>query len=62
MTILGTTKELVEFHMIDDAFFLKPKIQVPDSEKLLAIPDEKFKIFFNVERSNLVTQAVTSLP
>jgi hypothetical protein len=62
MTIWGTTKELVEFHMIDDAFFLKPKIQVPDSEKLLAIPNKKFKIFSSVERSNLVTQAVSLLP
>lgn len=62
MIVFGPTKELVEFHMIDDTFVSKPKIQIPDSEKLLAISDEKFKGFSDTERSNLITQAVAPKP
>jgi hypothetical protein len=62
MTILGTTKELVEFHMIDDTFVSKPKILIPDLEKLLVISDKKFRGFSDTERSNLLTQATISAP
>ncbi len=62
MLIFGPTKELVEFHMIDDAFVSKLKISIPNLEKLLAIPDEKFKGFSDTERSNLVKQAIAPMP
>jgi hypothetical protein len=62
MTIFGPTKELVEFHMMDDAFVSKPKIFLADSEKLLAIPNATFNGFSDMERSNLVLQFTGAKP
>jgi hypothetical protein len=58
LTIFGATKELVEYHVLDDSLFLRPRIQIQikDLEKLLAIPDEEFRGFDALQRSNLLFQ------
>ena len=57
VTVFGATKELVEYHVLDDSLFLRPRIQVKDSEKLVAISDEEFRKFDMLQRSNLLFQA-----
>ena len=37
---------------------LRPKLAVNDYEKLLAIPNEEFKTYDDLERSNLLVQFV----
>ena len=54
MTVFGPTSELVEYHLYDDALMLRPKLAVKDYEQLLAIPNEEFKKYSDLERSNLV--------
>ena len=61
VTISGATKELVEYHVYDDSLFLRPRIQIKDAEKLLAISDEEFRKLDALQRSNLVVQ-FTGLP
>jgi hypothetical protein len=56
VAVFGATKELVESHVLDDSLFLRPRIRVKDPEKLLAIPDEEFRKFDAMQRSNLVVQ------
>lgn len=56
VTVFGATKELVEYHVLDNSLFLRPRIQIKDAEKLLSIPDEEFRSFDAVQRSNLVAQ------
>lgn len=54
LTILGATKELIEFHILDDTLFLRPGIRINDQEKLLSIPDAEFQAFDALQRSNFV--------
>ncbi len=56
VTIFGATKELVEYHVLDDSLFLRPRIQIKDAEKLLSISDEEFRRFDALQRSNLVVE------
>jgi len=57
MTILGPTKELIEYHLLDDSLMLRPKLLDPkDVEKLLAITDEDFSRFSDAQRGNLAAQ------
>ena len=56
VTVFGATKELVESHVLDDSLFLRPRIRIKDPEKLLAIPDEEFRRFDAMQRSNLVVR------
>src|SRR5207245_2725777 len=44
LTILGTTKELIEFHLMDRTLSRRPE-PIMDIEKLLAIPDAEFNRF-----------------
>jgi hypothetical protein len=57
ITILGSTKELIEFHILDDTLFLRPRITINGQQKLLAIPDAEFQGFDPLQRSNLVIQS-----
>lgn len=59
LTILGCTKELIEFHILDDALFVRPAIRITDQAKLLSIPDPEFQTFDALQRSNLVFQCAT---
>lgn len=54
VTVLGTTKELVEYHVLDDSLFTEPRIQINDQSELLAIADADFQNFTLAQRSNLV--------
>lgn len=56
MTIFGPTKELIEYHLFDDALMLRPKLEIKDFEKLLAIPDSDFKQYTQAQRDGLVKQ------
>lgn len=56
MTIFGPTKELIEYHLMDDALMLRPKIEIKDAERLLTISNEVFHTFDDMHRSNLVEQ------
>lgn len=58
LTALGTTKELVEYHMLDDSLFVRPRLQVPEPEKLLSIKDVEFQSFDALQRSNLLSGVV----
>jgi hypothetical protein len=64
VTVFGATKELVEYHVLDDSLFLRPRIQIKDPEELLAIPDEEFRKLDSAQRSNLVVRfaGVTEKP
>jgi hypothetical protein len=54
MTVFGPTKELIEYHLLDDSLMLRPKLEVKDFESLLAIPDTAFDQFSDPQRGNLV--------
>jgi hypothetical protein len=56
LTVLGTTKELVEYHVLDDSLFLRPPIKIPIQDELLAIADAEFQGFSAVQRSNLLAR------
>jgi len=58
VTVLGSTKELIEYHILDDALFISPRIAVPDQTTLLAIPDSEFQAFTPLQRSNLIFQSL----
>lgn len=60
VTILGSSKELVEYHVLDDTLFTSPRITITDQTTLLAIPDSEFQTFTALQRSNLVFQSVTA--
>lgn len=61
MTIFGATKELVEYHVLDDSLFLRPRIVIKNAEKLLSIPDEEFAKWTTVQRSNLVMESAGTI-
>jgi hypothetical protein len=56
MTIFGPTRELIEYHLFDDALMLRPKLTIKDYEELLTITNETFYKFDEMQRSNLVKQ------
>jgi hypothetical protein len=56
LTILGPTKELIEYHVLDDSLFLRSRLQITEPQKLLAIPDAEFETFDTLQRSNLLAQ------
>lgn len=56
MTIFGPTKELIEYHLLDDSLMLRPKLAVKDPDKLLSISNSVFYQFNDLQRSNLVEQ------
>jgi hypothetical protein len=56
VTVFGPTKELIEYHLLDDSLMLRPKLEVKDIESLLAIPNSAFYKFGDLQRSNLVRQ------
>jgi hypothetical protein len=62
LTILGTTKELTEFHVLDDSLFLRPRITIGGQARLCAMPDAEFQSLDALQRSNLVFQCTTATP
>lgn len=56
VTIFGATKELVECRVLDDSLFSRPRIQLKEMEKLLAISNDEFGSLPATERSNLVVR------
>ena len=56
MTVFGPTKELIEYHLLDDSMMLRPKLEIKDFEKLLTITNTAFYQFDDTQRSNLVRQ------
>ena len=60
MAIFGPTKELIEYHLLDDSLMLRPKIEIKDVDKLLAIPDSDFKQYDEAQGNDLVRQFAPS--
>lgn len=60
--IFGATKELVGYHVLDDSLFLRPRIQVKEPEKLLAISDADFKSFSSAQRNDLIARFIGPAP
>ncbi|HZL13094.1 MAG TPA: hypothetical protein VFC85_03025 [Verrucomicrobiae bacterium] len=58
MTIFGPTKQLIEYHVMDDALMLRPKLEIKNTEKLLTISNEVFYKFDEAQKSNLIKQFV----
>lgn len=56
MTISGVTKELLEYHNLDDSLMLNPRIEIKEPKQLLAISDEDFQKFNPSQRSALVSE------
>jgi hypothetical protein len=56
MTIFGPTKELIEYHLMDDSLMLRPKLEIKNYEGLLTITNEAFYKFDEMQRSNLIKQ------
>jgi hypothetical protein len=56
MTIFGPTKELIEYHLFDDALMLRPKLEIKDYDKLLSISNSVFSQYDESQRNNLVMQ------
>ncbi len=60
LTLFGTTKELVDFSVLDDSLFLRPRIQITNLVKLLDFADDKFSKLEIQEKANLVIGAAVS--
>ncbi|HEY5296738.1 MAG TPA: hypothetical protein VIK59_02325 [Verrucomicrobiae bacterium] len=56
MTVFGPTKQLIEYHLLDDALMLRPKLSVKDPKTLLSITNAEFDKFDETQRSNLIKQ------
>ncbi len=56
MTIFGPTKELIEYHLLDDSLMLRQKIKIENVDKLLAIPDSDFKQYDEAQGNDLIKQ------
>lgn len=56
VTVFGPTKELIEYHLFDDALMLRPKLEIKNAETLLTISNEVFYKFDEMQKSNLVEQ------
>ena len=55
--IFGATREVVEFHVLDDSLFLRPPIQIKNLEKLMAISDAEFAGYDAIQKSNLIVKS-----
>lgn len=55
--IYGATREVVEFHVLDDSLFLHPSIQIKSLEKLMAISDAEFAGYDALQKSNLIVKS-----
>jgi hypothetical protein len=53
-TIFSATPELVEFHVLDEALFVRPGIRITDETRLLGLSDKEFEAITPLQRSNLV--------
>jgi hypothetical protein len=62
LTILGTTKELIEYHLLDDSLFARPAIRIPEPQRLLSLPDSEFQQYNAQQRSNLLAQVTAAVP
>jgi hypothetical protein len=62
LTIFGPTKELIEYHLLDDSLMLRPKLEVKNFEKLLKITNAQFYKFDDMQRNNLVMQFESGSP
>lgn len=62
MTVFGPTKELIEYHLFDDALMLRPKLEIKDAEKLLTISNEVFYKFNEMQKSNFIEQFTPKSP
>lgn len=66
VTVFGATKQLVDFSVLDDSLFLRPRIQIEELKKLVDLSDEQFLRLSTQEKSNLVVRAaggkIVSLP
>ena len=60
LSILGSTKELIEYHVLDYSLFVSPPIKIVEPEKLLALPDSEFQQYNAEQRSNLVVRATAT--
>lgn len=56
MTVFGPTRELIEYHLLDDSLMLRPKLKINNFEKLLSITNTAFYQFDDVQRRNLIKQ------
>ncbi|HVU27961.1 MAG TPA: hypothetical protein VHG71_09525 [Verrucomicrobiae bacterium] len=54
MTIFGPTKELAEYHLMDNSLMKKPKLDLINTEKLLQIPDSEFRKYTPAQKDELV--------
>jgi hypothetical protein len=57
----GVTKDVLEYHNLDDSLMLNPRIEIRDPRKLLAVPDEDFQKLDSSQRSTLVPEFSVSL-
>lgn len=62
VTILGSTKQLIEYHVLDDLLFTRRAIKISDLESLLSVPDVEFLKWTPVQRSNLVFHSTCHVP
>ena len=62
VTVSGVTKELLEYHNLDDSLMLNPQIAMKEPQMLLSIPDERLKQMDLLERYNLLSEFTASLP
>lgn len=56
VSIDGRTKQFIEIRQEDDSFSRRPQELIRDWKTLIAIPDEEFKKYSSLERSNLVAR------
>jgi hypothetical protein len=61
-TVLGATRELIGYHIMDQALFLRPPLRILNAERLLSMPDASFEALSEAQRSNLVFEASPQLP
>lgn len=56
VTVLGTTKEVVEHHVLDDTVFRTPPLRIVERDHLLSISDKEFRSYSTAQQSNLVAR------
>ena len=56
VSISGINGELLKLRQEDDTYSMRPASLIKDMDKLLAIPDEEFLKYSDMERSNLVVR------
>lgn len=59
ITLSGITKELLEYHNLDDSLMLNARIEIREPQRLLAISDAAFQAMNTLQRSNLVMEFST---